>query len=118
MRLLKTLQVCCPCTDTPQSSFLPATACATPQAVVATSAGALGAGLVWYKTTDIQRQFELASASGSLLRLMDPETSHKLGIFAAKMGLFPTETRPDPEVLRVSLWGRQFPNPIGEEQMT
>lgn len=85
---------------------------------MATSAGALGAGLVWYKTTDIQRQFELASASGSLLRLMDPETSHKLGIFAAKMGLFPTETRPDPEVLRVSLWGRQFPNPIGKQRMT
>jgi dihydroorotate dehydrogenase len=47
------------------------------------------------------------------VRLLDAETSHKLGIWAAKLGTFPVESRPDPDSLRVKLWGRTFPNPLG-----
>ncbi len=80
-------------------------------------AAALGA-LGYYQTADVQRKFELASATGPLLRLLDAESAHRAGIVAAKLGLFPKETRPDPESLRVSLWGRSFSNPIGESTST
>jgi hypothetical protein len=68
----------------------------------------------FYATLDVQKKFELASGTGPLLRSLDAETSHRIGILAARYGLFPRETRPDPECLRVQLWGRTFPNPIGE----
>lgn len=51
---------------------------------------------------------------GPLVRLFDVETSHKIGIAAAKLGFFPRETRPDPPSLRTTVWGRDFPNPLGE----
>lgn len=41
------------------------------------------------------------------------ETAHRVGIAAARFGLFPKDTRPDPELLKVQLWGRTFRNPIG-----
>ncbi|GBG00443.1 dihydroorotate dehydrogenase mitochondrial [Raphidocelis subcapitata] len=81
-------------------------------AAIAGTAAAIG-GAAFYSTLDVQRRFELASATGPLVRLLDPETSHRVGILAARMGLFPKETRPDPPALRVNLWGRSFPNPIG-----
>lgn len=59
-------------------------------------------------------KFQLASATGPLVRTLDAETAHRVGILAARYGLFPKETRPDPESLRVQVWGRTFPNPIGE----
>lgn len=74
---------------------------------------AAAAAFGYYATLDVQKKFELASASGPLLRSLDAETAHRVGILAAKWGLFPRETRPDPESLRVQLWGRTFPNPIG-----
>lgn len=37
----------------------------------------------------------------------------QVGILAAKLGFFPRETRPDPPSLRTTVWGREFPNPIG-----
>lgn len=83
-------------------------------AAVAGSA-AVAAALGYYASLDVQRKFELASATGPLLRTLDAETSHRVGILAAKFGLFPRETRPDPESLRVQLWGKTFPNPIGEQ---
>lgn len=52
--------------------------------------------------------------TGPLVRLFDVETSHKIGILAAKMGFFPKETRPDPACLRTTVWGREFPNPLGK----
>ncbi|EFN56854.1 hypothetical protein CHLNCDRAFT_22067 [Chlorella variabilis] len=55
----------------------------------------------------------LPSAAGPLVRLLDAESSHRFGILAAKLGLFPRETRPDPPSLRTTVWGRQFPNPLG-----
>lgn len=81
-------------------------------AVAGTAAAAAAFG--YYATLDVPKKFELASATGPLLRTLDAETSHKLGILAAKYGLFPRETRPDPEILKVQLWGRTFPNPIGK----
>ena len=80
---------------------------------MAGTAAALG-GAAYYSTLDVQRRFEFASATGPLVRLLDPETSHRVGILAARWGLFPKETRPDPEALRVKIWGKTFPNPLGE----
>lgn len=57
--------------------------------------------------------FDTASALGPLLRLVDAETAHNIGIFAASKGLFPRETRPDPPNLATQVWGRSFPNPFG-----
>ena len=48
-----------------------------------------------------------------LLRVVDPETGHRLAIQALKNGLVP---RPEPfedPVLRISLWGLDFANPVG-----
>jgi hypothetical protein len=75
---------------------------------------AVATALGYYTTLDVQKKFELASATGPLLRSIDAEYSHRIGILAAKWGLFPRETRPDPDCLRVQLWGKTFPNPIGE----
>uniref|UniRef100_A0A7S0RML4 Dihydroorotate dehydrogenase (quinone), mitochondrial n=1 Tax=Chlamydomonas leiostraca TaxID=1034604 RepID=A0A7S0RML4_9CHLO len=83
----------------------------TKLAVLGTAAA--GGGLAFYKTADVKTQFELISAMGPLYRLIDPETTHILGIEAAKYGMFPKETRPDPPVLKTKLWNKEFPNPIG-----
>ncbi|KAG1679447.1 hypothetical protein FOA52_007739 [Chlamydomonas sp. UWO 241] len=81
-------------------------------ATVAVLAG-VGVG-VYYKTlASPAAQFEIMSAMGPAIRLLDAETSHNLGIKAAQWGLFPVETRPDPPSLRTKVWGREFPNPIG-----
>jgi hypothetical protein len=52
--------------------------------------------------------------AGPLVRLLDAERAHQVGIMAARLGLFPRETRPDPPSLRTTVWGREFPNPLGE----
>jgi dihydroorotate dehydrogenase len=84
-----------------------------PQNAAIAATAAAGGGFAYYKTTDVQKQFELASSSGPLIRLLDAETAHRAGIWAAKLGLFPKETRPDPESLHVNVWGKSFTNPIG-----
>ena len=48
-----------------------------------------------------------------LLRLLPPETAHRLTIAALTSGIAPQRAEPDPRILRVKLWGRSFPNPIG-----
>ncbi len=53
------------------------------------------------------------SLSGPLLRLLEPETAHRLAIWALKRGLV---ADPDPfadEILRIRLWGLDFANPLG-----
>jgi dihydroorotate dehydrogenase len=55
----------------------------------------------------------MMSAAGPGFRLLDPEVTHNLGILAAKMGLFPREDRPDPTVLKTTVWSKHFKNPIG-----
>ena len=52
--------------------------------------------------------------AGSLLSLLDAETAHKFGIWAAKYRLLPRDSRPDPPSLATNVWGRQFVNPLGE----
>jgi hypothetical protein len=84
------------------------------QTVALISAGVAGGALAYYQQADVETKFELASATGPLVRLLDPETAHRAGILAARLGLFPTETRPDPDSLHISLWGLKFSNPIGE----
>ena len=77
-------------------------------------AAAAAAGTVLYWKDDLtQLQFELASATGPLLRLLDAETSHNIGIWAMRHGLTPQETRSDPPSLATTVWGRHFTNPIG-----
>lgn len=47
------------------------------------------------------------------LRFISPETAHGLAISALKSGLLPPRRGTDDPVLNVSLWGRDFPNPVG-----
>ncbi|GAX80868.1 hypothetical protein CEUSTIGMA_g8303.t1 [Chlamydomonas eustigma] len=70
-------------------------------------------GFAYYKTASPSVQFDVISGLGPILRLLDPETAHNMGIAAAKWGLFPKETRDDPSILRTKVWGRDFRNPIG-----
>lgn len=52
---------------------------------------AAGMALAYYKIgASSSTQFEIMSALGPTFRLLDPETSHNMGILAAKWGLFPT----------------------------
>mmetsp|Transcript_23674 Transcript_23674/g.61496 ORF Transcript_23674/g.61496 Transcript_23674/m.61496 type:complete len:405 (+) Transcript_23674:242-1456(+) len=58
--------------------------------------------------------FDAVSCTGPLVRaVLSAEDSHRLGIFAAKMGFFPVDNRPQPECLKTEVWGRPFPNPVG-----
>ncbi len=51
--------------------------------------------------------------TGPLVRLLPPEMAHGLTIQALKFGLVPPQPRFQPPSLAVSLWGMQFPNPVG-----
>ncbi len=55
-------------------------------------------------------RFRLAAP---LLGLLDPETAHDLTLWALRRGLGPKNRAPDDPVLAVSIWGRNFANPIG-----
>jgi len=48
-----------------------------------------------------------------LFHALDPETAHKAGICAMKNGLHPQFDPIDDPRLKVTLWDRQFPNPVG-----
>ncbi len=48
-----------------------------------------------------------------MLRRLPPETAHRLTIRALRSGFAPRRTRPDSPSLAITLWGRQFPNPVG-----
>lgn len=77
------------------------------------SAGAVAGTTAVYRNDLKQLEFDIVSSLGPVVRLLDPERAHRLGIFAAKRGLFPKETRPDPDSLTISVWGKTFANPIG-----
>ena len=51
--------------------------------------------------------------AGPALRLVDPETAHRLTVWALEKGLAPRPAAFDEPVLRNSLWGIDFVNPIG-----
>lgn len=57
--------------------------------------------------------FAASACAPPLLRLLDAETAHRLAVWAASVGLVPRERRADPPSLRTTLWGRDFPNPLG-----
>lgn len=48
-----------------------------------------------------------------LLFRLDPETAHNLTLKVLKTGLLPRIASPDDPALRVTLWDRTFPNPVG-----
>jgi dihydroorotate dehydrogenase len=56
---------------------------------------------VWYGLADL------------FLSRLDAETAHGLAVRSLKTGLVPGDRRPDPPSLKVSVWGRELPNPIG-----
>lgn len=56
---------------------------------------------VWYSLIDL------------VLSRIDAEAAHGLALRALKSGLTPGDARDDPTSLRVAIWGRHLPNPIG-----
>lgn len=48
-----------------------------------------------------------------LLRVLPPETAHRLSLMGLAAGLAGRAPSPDPPVLRQHVWGLDFPNPIG-----
>ena len=54
--------------------------------------------------------FPLASP---LLRVLPPETAHSLTLRTLSAGFGGWAGEADPPVLRMHVWGRDFPNPIG-----
>ncbi|WP_342235416.1 quinone-dependent dihydroorotate dehydrogenase [Inquilinus sp. OTU3971] len=58
----------------------------------------------------MSRLFALAAP---VLKALPPETAHRATITALKLGLGPVVREPDDPVLAVTLWGRDFANPIG-----
>lgn len=77
------------------------------------SAGGLAGTFAVYRNDLKQLEFDAVSSLGPLVRLLDAEQAHNLGLWSARHGLFPRETREDPPCLSVSVWGRRFSNPVG-----
>ena len=77
------------------------------------AAGAVTGTVAVYRNDLKQLHFDIISAMGPIVRLLDAETAHLFGIQSAKLGFFPKESRPDPACLTTTVWGREFPNPIG-----
>ena len=78
-----------------------------------TAAASFGA---WQFLDDEQRaraQFAFFGATAPVMRLMDPETAHNVGIALLAAGVAPLETRPEDPRLAVERWGLRFPNPVG-----
>jgi dihydroorotate dehydrogenase len=48
-----------------------------------------------------------------LLRALPPEAAHRLTLMGLAAGLGGRAPAPDPPILAIRLWGRDFPNPIG-----
>ncbi len=47
------------------------------------------------------------------LRLLPPETAHRIAVSAVRWGLGPRNRVPDPGILSTSVWGLDFRNPVG-----
>ncbi len=56
---------------------------------------------------------DIFSVAGPLVRLFAPETAHNLTVRALHSGLVPSRRPVTDPALRVSLWGLDFPNPVG-----
>lgn len=57
--------------------------------------------------------FDYYRFAGPLIRLLSAEAAHNLSIAILKTGLVPRQPVVDDPALRITLWGRDFPNPIG-----
>ncbi len=55
----------------------------------------------------------LFDRAAAVLRLLPPETAHRVTVRSLRAGLAPRHPSPDSPLLSVQLWGRTFPNPIG-----
>jgi dihydroorotate dehydrogenase len=55
----------------------------------------------------------LFNISKPFIYSLDPEKAHHMTVCALKSGLFPKLKKVDDERLRVSLWGKEFSNPVG-----
>jgi dihydroorotate dehydrogenase len=51
--------------------------------------------------------------AGPLVRLLAPETAHRLTVRILSTGLVPHQPRWEDPILKMSLWGRDFDNPVG-----
>ena len=56
---------------------------------------------------------DLYPVAWPFLRLMDPETAHKLAVQMLARGVVPGDRGPDDPVLATGVWGLRFPNPVG-----
>lgn len=56
---------------------------------------------------------DLSRLAFPLLRHLDPETAHRLTVWGLAHGFGPAQRDADDRVLRCSLWGHDFPNPVG-----
>ncbi|EEZ97344.2 dihydroorotate dehydrogenase (quinone), mitochondrial [Tribolium castaneum] len=48
-----------------------------------------------------------------LVHLLEPEQAHRLGVIVSKYRLVPSTNYKDPESLKITLFNKVFPNPIG-----
>jgi dihydroorotate dehydrogenase len=55
----------------------------------------------------------LSQAALPLLRRLDPETAHRIGIAALRAGIAGSDRIPDPPSLAIEAFGRRLANPIG-----
>lgn len=56
---------------------------------------------------------DLYPLAGPLLRILPPETAHRLSIRTLALGLAPRAGDGDDPILAIELWGRRVPNPVG-----
>lgn len=61
----------------------------------------------------IDALFDYYRFAGPLIRMLSAEAAHNLSIAILKTGLVPRQPTLDDPALKISLWGREFPNPIG-----
>lgn len=62
-----------------------------------------------------QLPFDLSHVAQKALQQLDAERAHNVAIWAAVHGLLPIEKRSDPPILRTTVWGKHFSNPIGKD---
>lgn len=56
---------------------------------------------------------DLYPLAGPLLRALEPETAHRLTLWALRKGLVPRASSGDAPALEIKVLGRAFPNPVG-----
>ena len=57
--------------------------------------------------------FDPYSLIWPFVRMINPETAHGLAVRALELGIVPKPPAVNDDVLKVRLWGMEFPNPVG-----